>query len=105
MGKVVFLTVITIVVCFGATIVLAAELTPKAVGQNEWKMYTERGDFAGTLKRTKDGTFRLYNQDGDYAGAIIKSGIWRPAKRHHPRVTPEAAQLYLDALKAIEKIK
>jgi hypothetical protein len=54
---------------------------------------------------TDKGTYRLYNKRGRYAGQIFKSGNWKPQRRHHPRITPEAAQLYLDALKAIQEIE
>jgi hypothetical protein len=89
--------------------VFAGEISVQKASENEWKLYDQAGDFIGTLKRirngTDKGTYRLYNKRGRYAGQIFKSGNWKPQRRHHPRITPEAAQLYLDALKAIQEIE
>jgi hypothetical protein len=103
--KAIFLTAITIFGYLNTSMVFAEEMTFKAVSENEWQMFDQLGNLLGALKRTAKGTFKLYNKRGRYAGEIFKSGNWKPQRRHHSRITPQAAQLYLNALKVIERIE
>ena len=105
MKKAILLTVLINLSFILPLMVFAGEISVQTVSENEWKLYNQAGDFIGTLERTTKGPYRLYNKRGRYAGKIFKSGNWKPQRRHHPRVTPEAAQLYLDALKAIQEIE
>jgi len=69
-------------------------------------MHDRNGALAGTLKRTEKGNFKFYDQGGGYVGLIVETGKWIPrdARRSYTSITPEEAQLYLDALKAIETL-
>jgi hypothetical protein len=76
----------------------------KDEGQRE--MYDLNGSVVGTLKRTEQGNFKFYDKGGRFRGLILRSGIWMPdPSERQIRITPEAARLYLDALRAIETMK
>ncbi|MCF8068273.1 MAG: hypothetical protein K9L30_06785 [Desulfobacterales bacterium] len=87
--------------------IYSQKLEPKSAGENRWELINENGDIAGILEETKEGNFNLRDRNGNYGGLILSSGVWMPrgATTTRARVTAASAQLFLDALAAIEKIK
>jgi hypothetical protein len=70
-------------------------------------MYNQNEDVVATFKKTEEGTYGLYNAEGTYVGAILRSGKFRArdAGKRRSSITPEAAQLYLEALNAIRAMQ
>ena len=106
MRKIMLVATMSVLFCFSSIAVFSAQITPRPKGQNEWAMYDENAVFVGTLKRTEEGNFKFYDKGGGYVGLIVEAGRWIPrdARRSYTSIEPEEAQLYLDALKAIETL-
>jgi hypothetical protein len=102
----IMLLLVAALFCFTSFAVFSAQITPRPKGQNEWAMHDDSGALVGTLKKTEKGNFKFYDQSGGYVGLIVETGKWIPrdARRSYTSITPEEAQLYLDALKAIETL-
>ena len=106
MRKIMLLATMSVLFCFSSLAVLSAQITPRPKGQDEWAMYDQNAVFVGTLKKTEKGNFKFYDKGGGYVGLIVEAGKWIPrdARRSYTSITPEEAQLYLDASKAIETL-
>jgi len=106
MRKIVTLATVIVLFCFSSLPAFSGQITPRPKGQNEWAMYDENAVFVGTLKRTEEGNFKFYDKGGGYVGLIVEAGRWIPrdSRRSYTSIEPEEAQLYLDALKAIETL-
>jgi hypothetical protein len=106
MRKIMLLATMSVLLCFSSLAVFSAQITPRPKGQNEWAMHDDSGALVGTLKRTEKGNFKFYDQSGGYVGLIVETGTWIPrdARRSYTSIAPGEAQLYLDALKAIETL-
>jgi hypothetical protein len=104
MKKVIFLVTITILFSLSSLFVLADEIRLKAKEEHEWEMYNQDDDFVGVLQKTEEGNFTFFDKDGNYLGLILKSEKWKP-KGVNPKITPEDAKLYLNALEAIKGMK
>ncbi len=112
-NKIVFLMmVLTVVLLFVMNGVHAQEkptvngITVEQVGDGEWRIINQDGEFVGTLKSEKQQSFTFYDAGGVFMGTILESKDWihRLYRKRDTRVTPEEARLYIDALKAIEII-
>ena len=106
MQRIMLLAMAAVLLTFSSSALLSAQITTRSKGQNEWAMYDDGGALVGSLKRTEKGNFKFYDQSGGYVGLIVETGKWIPrdARRSYTSITPEEAQLYLDALKAIEAL-
>jgi hypothetical protein len=82
----------------------ADEITLNQVNKGAWKITDSGGQPVGTLKSVEDGAFSVQFTNGEYLGLILKTGDLKKPGRH-PLVTEQEAQLYLDILKAIKKLK
>ena len=82
-------------------------VTVEQVGDGEWRIINQNGEFVGTLKSAEQRSFTFYDTGGVFTGTILESKDWihRLYRKRDTRVTPEEARLYIDALKAIEIIK
>lgn len=82
-------------------------VTVEAVSETEWKIINPDGVFVGLLKSEEKKSFTFYDAEGTFIGAITESGDWfhRLYRKRDTRIRPEEAQLYTEALKAIEAIK
>ena len=107
MKKVILLATMIVFFCFSSLPAFSEQLETRPRGQNEWQMLSQSGDVVGTLKRTEKGNYKFYNGGGKYGGLVLHSEKWIPpdARRSYTRITPEAAQLYLDVLKVIKTVK
>ncbi len=74
--------------------------------ENVWEMRNGEGDYVGLLKKTEFGSYALYNKKEEYMGTILTSGVLQPKyhNRKTTKITREQAQLYLDALEAIDTL-
>jgi hypothetical protein len=104
MKKVALLATMIALFCSSAFPVFSGEVTTRPKGQNKWEMLNQNGDIVGTLKGTEEGNYKFYNRGGGYVGLILHSGKWIPrdSRRSYTTITPEEAQLYLNALEAIK---
>ncbi len=80
------------------------EVTLKQVKPGEWTILRASGEKAGTLKSIENGAYSIQLANGQYFGIILKTGELQ-SNRRHPLFTPDEAQLYLDALKAIKTMQ
>lgn len=95
-------------ICLSVLPVFAEEISLKPGGDGTWLMHGENGSLLGTITKTEDQGYRLENAAGSFRGTIWSNGNWTPDGAWRQRrlvVTPEAAQLYLDALAALKSAK
>ena len=106
MRKIMLLATVIVFFCCSSLPAYSGQITPSPKGQDEWAMHDRNSTFVGTLKRTEKGNFKFYDKGGAYVGLIVENGKWIPrdARRSYTSITPEDAQLYLDALKAIKTL-
>lgn len=83
---------------------LADGVALKPSSQGEWLIYDSSGQEIGTLALVEKGAYSIRPKDGQYIGIIIANGDLKMTGRH-PVLTPDGAQLYLDALEAIKTLK
>ena len=104
---------LAISVCLGAAVSAqetntesskVGDVTVEPVGEGEWRITNQDGQFVGTLKSERQQSFTFYDTSGVFIGTILESKAWlhRLYRKRDTRVTPEEARLYIDALKAIE---
>jgi hypothetical protein len=107
MKRVILLVTMIVVFCLTSFPVFSQQLTTKPKGQDEWEMFNQNEDVVATFKRTEEGNYKLYSADGKYVGAILRSGQFRQvnAGKRRTTISPEAAQLYLEALNAIRAMQ
>lgn len=83
---------------------VADELTLSQVNKGEWKILDSSGQSIGILKSIEDGGYSVQYTGGEYLGVIASNGELRKTGRH-PTFTETDANLYLDVLKAIKRLK
>ncbi|MBE9581479.1 MAG: hypothetical protein IMF18_07660 [Proteobacteria bacterium] len=95
-------------ICLSVLPAFGEEISLKPDGDGKWLMHGENGNLVGTITKTEDKSYRIENAAGTFRGNIWSNGTWTPDGAWRKRrlvVTPEGAQLYLDALAALKSAK
>jgi hypothetical protein len=87
-----------------ASVALADEATVESAGKGQWKIYNLNKELMGSVQKAPDGKFMLVGKTGVYIGVLGTNGDLYFTGRH-PTMTPDVAELYLEAVKAIPKLK
>lgn len=103
MKKAVVLFLTAAVLFLSASALKAGEFNVKSTVPGEWKFY-EGSKFIGTLKKTPEGKLALADKNGSYVGLMDRSGGLYFDHRH-PTLTPEVAELYLQAVEVVTSLK
>lgn len=82
---------------------MADGLTLKPSGQGQWTMSDSGGQEVGKLKLL-DGGYGIFLKDGQFFGTVMSNGGLQIPVRH-VAISASQAQLYLDVLDAIKKLK
>ncbi|MCE5335488.1 MAG: hypothetical protein LLG06_12970 [Desulfobacteraceae bacterium] len=104
MKKLIFPILAVLLFCSAVCWAANEEVTLKQTKPGEWTIIRPSGEMAGTLKRVENGAYSIQLANGQYFGIILKTGELQ-SNRRHALFTPDEAQLYLDALKAIRNMK
>ncbi len=107
MKKLIFIATATLLLCSVSLPAFSAAITLTPKGGMTWEMLDSHGKLVGTLKRVDESSFSFYDQGGRHVGLILGNGDWVPSvsKRRRISIKPEAAQFYLDVLRAVKGIQ
>lgn len=78
--------------------------TAKPAGKGEWNIYNDNNELMGSVRKAPDGKMALVSKAGAYIGVLGSSGDLYFTGRH-PTMTPDVAELYLEAVKALPTLK
>ena len=109
MKRLLDISIIALIALFSCIALACAEETMLKQGdEGKWLIYNTNRELVGNVLKTEDGGYRIESAAGMFGGKIWSNGNWNPPGAWRGRrvvVTPEAAQLYLDALKALKSGK